>query len=63
MKSSQVRIIKSRERESQPEPTVDEAAFDESPQQKRGAATKVGQWVKEWRKQKLQDAENKLPAA
>ena len=60
---SRVRIIKSREREPQPEPTVDEAAFDESPQQKRDAATKIGEWVKEWRKQKLQDSENKLPAA
>lgn len=62
MKSPPVRIIKSHERESQPEPTVEES-FDESPQQKRDAATRIGQWVKEWRKQKLQDGENKLPTA
>jgi hypothetical protein len=63
MKLPRVRVIKSRERELQPEPAVDEGSFEESPQQKRDAAAKVGQWVEEWRKQKLQDAENKLPAA
>jgi hypothetical protein len=61
MKSPRVRVIKSREREPQPEPTVEQESFDESPQQKRDAANKIGQWVEEWRKQKLQDADNKLP--
>jgi hypothetical protein len=63
MKSPRVRIIKSREREPQPEPTIDEDTFDQSAQQSRDAAIKIGQWVKEWRKQKLQDGEDKLPAA
>jgi hypothetical protein len=63
MKPPQVRVIKSREREPQSEPIVDQESFDESSQQKRDAANKIGEWVKEWRKQKLQDAENKLPTA
>lgn len=63
MKPPRVKVIKSREREPQPEPAVEPESFDESPQQKRDAANKIGKWVEEWRKQKLQDAENKLPAA
>ena len=57
MESPRIRIIKPNERKPQPEAKVDEEAFDESTQQQRDAATKIGQWVKEWRKQKLKDAQ------
>jgi hypothetical protein len=57
MESPRIRIIKPNEREPQPDAKVDEEAFDESTQQQRKAATKIGQWVKEWRKQKLKDAQ------
>ena len=57
MESPRIRIIKPTERKPQPEAKVDEEAFDESTQQQRDAATKIGQWVKEYRKQKLEDAQ------
>ena len=57
MESTRIRIIKPTEPKPQPEAKVDEEAFDESTQQQRNAATKIGQWVKDWRKQKLKDAQ------
>ena len=57
MESPRIRIIKPNERNPQPEAKVDEEAFDESTQQQREAAMKIGQWVEEHRKQKLQDAQ------